>query len=484
MSFKQELINGTAFTAISKYLSLFISLGVSAILSRILTPEDYGVIAIAMVIIGFITLLTGTGMGPAIIQNQTLTESNISSIFSFTTYLSVIAAVIFAACSPLIAHIYGDPQLLPLCLLLSINLLFSLLNIVPNALLFKEKRFKYIAIRTITVQVALGIISVIAAFCGAGIYALLINPILGSILLFLISYLCYKTPFRFRFEFEPVKRILPYSAYQIGFNIINYFYRNIDKLLIGKYMNLSQLGYYEKSYRLMMLPLENVSNVINPVLHPLLCEHQQEPSFIFNQYKKVTRYFAYFGFLISIYCFFCARDLMLIIFGQQWEESVGVFRIFSLSIGIQLVQSAVGAVFQSTGHVKQMFYAGICALFIMLTAIVGGLFSGSLDWLSVYVVIAFYVIFLVYHYTLISKVMHESLGNFLLTLVRPITASLILAGILLVAYLFFTTDSLILNLLIKTAVTIVGVILMQELKIIQDIPSLIALIKKPFSRNA
>lgn len=484
MSFKKELISGTAYTAISKYLSLFISLGVSAILSRILTPDDYGVIAVAMILIGFITLLTGTGMGPAIIQDRTLNENNIINIFSFTAYLSVISALVFAGCAPLVAYIYGDQQLLPLCLLLSLNLLFSLLNIVPNALLFKEKRFKYIATRTIVVQISLGIISVIAAYCGAGIYALLINPILGSILLFLISYLCYKTPLRFRFEFEPVKRILPFSIYQISFNLINYFYRNIDKLLIGKYIGLNQLGYYEKSYRLMMMPLENVSNVINPVLHPLLCEHQDNPSFIFNQYKKVTRYFAYFGFLISSYCFFCAHELIIIIFGPQWEESVGVFRIFSLSIGIQLVQSAVGSIFQSTGHVKQMLYAGICALIIMLGAIIVGIKTGSLDLLSIYVVIAFYIIFVVYHYFLVTRVMHENLSNFISTLCRPIISSAILAFLLYTTQTLVNTESLIISFILKTIITLIAVITMQELKIIRDIPSLIALIKKPFTQDA
>lgn len=483
MSFKDEIISGTAYTAIAKYLSLFISLGVSAILSRLLTPEDYGVIAIAMVIIGFITLLTSNGLGVAIIQNKTLSKTDINHIFTFTIYLSIISSILFCIASPLISNIYSDNQLLTICLLLSINIFFSLLNIVPNALLFKDKKFKYLAVRTIIVQVVLGIISVFAALSGAGIYALLINPIIGSILLFAISYANYKIPFKLQFEFEPIKRILPYSIYQIGFNISNYFYRNIDKLLIGRYMGLNPLGYYEKSYRLMMMPLENISNVINPVLHPILCEHQNDFGFIFDKYKKCIRYFAYIGFLLSAVSFFCARDAIIIVFGPQWEESVSVFRIFSLSIGIQLVQSAVGSVFQSTGHVKQLFFAGIYALVCVIIAIIAGIYSKNLNVLSGYVVMSFYVIFFIYHYFLIIKVMKESMLDFLSVLIRPIISAVILGVILGITSYLYHSGILWIDLIVKCSISFLSIMIMQQTGLIQDIPSLYAILKKPFIKH-
>lgn len=484
MSFKDELISGAAYTAIAKYLGLVVGLGVSAILSRILTPEDFGVIAIAMVLIGFITLLGANGMGPAIIQNRTLSKQDVEDIFAFTVYLSVVATGFFAACAPLVATVYGDPQLTEICLLLSLNLLFSFLNIVPNALLFKHKRFKYIAKRTIYVQLSLGLVSVVSAIYGAGIYALLINPILGSTLLFLISYRCYKIPFRFKINWEPVTRILPFSLYQIGFNVINYFYRSIDKLLIGRCMGLNQLGYYEKSYRLMMMPLENVSNVINPVLHPLLCEHQNDPSFIFDKYKKVIQYFAYLGFIISAVSYFCSYDLIILIFGSQWIASVAVFRIFSLSIGIQLVQSAVGAVFQSTGHVKQLFLSGCYSLLCMIVAIVVGLASNRLTQLAVCIVVAFYVMFIIYHYFLIVRVMHRSLLNFIEALVRPLISSIIVGGALWCYSFFVFVDSLFIDLLAKVAISAFMIIALQELGVIRDIPSILTILCKPFKKYA
>lgn len=482
-TFKKELISGTLYTGIAKYLSIGVSIGVTAVLSRLLVPADFGIIAIASIFIGIITLLTGSGMSPAIIQDRTLNKKELKHIFSFTIYLAFVGTIIFLACAPIIKYLYNDEQLLHIYMILSINVFFSILNIVPNALLFKEKRFKYIALRTFLIQATLGIISIGCAFGGFGIYALLINPVIGSILLFIISYSCYPIKFSLSLDFTPIKRILPYSIYQIGFNLINYTYRNIDKLLIGKYMGFSQLGFYEKSYRLMMLPLENIANIINPVLHPLLCEYQNDHQFIFEKYKKIIQYFAYLGFPLSVLCFFSAEEMILLLFGTQWQLSIEVFKILSLSIGIQLIQSAVGAVFQSTGHVKQMFYSGLVTFIVTIGAISAGIYSHNLDQLATYIVIAFYIAFVIYHWVLIVQIMKVSMISFLSILIRPILASIIISIPLLIINFYFKSESLFINLIIKFITGIIMFIVLQEFHLIKGIPSSIKFIQNVIFRQ-
>lgn len=478
--FKKELISGTLYTGIAKYMSIAISLIVTAVLSRILTPEDFGTIAIATVLIGLITLLTGSGMSPAIIQDRKLSETDLIHIFSFTFYLSFIGGILFLVCAPFLAAIYNDRQLLYICSILSICVCFSILNIVPNALLFKNKKFKYIAIRTIIVQTILGIASICCALSGMGIYSLLVNPIVGSILLFLISYRCYPIEIRLKFNFSPINRLLPYSFYQIGFNVINYTYRNIDKLLIGKYMGFSSLGYYEKSYRLMMLPLENISNIINPVLHPLLCEYQDNFEFIFEKYKKIIQYFAYIGFSLSVVCFFSAKEIVLILFGTQWQYSINIFRILSLSIGIQLIQSAVGAVFQSTGNVKRMFYSGVIAFIMTLGAIIIGVASMNCNSLAYYLVGAFYISFIVYHWELIVVIMKKPFISFLTILIRPIFVSIIMGSSIFIISHIIIFESNVMSLIIKTLIGLLIFVFLQQVHFIKDFPSIINIIRNVF----
>lgn len=180
----------------------------------------------------------------------------------------------FFIASWFIADYYGKDILRTLCQLLSVNLFFASANIVPGALFYRNKEFKFIAIRSFIIQIAGGAGAVIAALYGAGLYALIINPILSSILIFAISYQRYPQKLQFTLGLDTIRKIFSYSVYQFLFNAINYFSRNLDKLLIGKYMNMSDLGYYEKSYRLMMLPLQNITYVVTPVMHPILSDLQ------------------------------------------------------------------------------------------------------------------------------------------------------------------------------------------------------------------
>lgn len=138
-STKKELLSGVFYTAIAKYSGIIISLVIAGILARLIEPEDFGVVAIATVIISFFGIFSDLGIAPAIIQNKELSENDLSNIFSFTLWLGIGISMIFFLCSWPISHFYQSDTLLSICQLLSLNLFFASANIVPNALLFKGK---------------------------------------------------------------------------------------------------------------------------------------------------------------------------------------------------------------------------------------------------------------------------------------------------------------------------------------------------------
>ena len=275
-SLKHQLFSGVFYTALAKYSGIGVSLVVAGVLARLISPDDFGVMAVATVIIAFFNLFTDVGLSPAIIQHKTLTGENLSGLFSFTVWTGIGLALLFAAASWPIAAYYDREILRPLCQLLAVNLFFASATIVPNALFYRNKEFKFIALRSFVIQIATGTAAVVAALCGAGLYALIIGPILSGILIFAVSIRRYPQRLKFTLGLDVLRRIFSYSAYQFLFNIINYFSRNLDKLLIGKYMGMSPLGYYEKSYRLMMLPLQNIAYVVSPVMHPIFSEMQND----------------------------------------------------------------------------------------------------------------------------------------------------------------------------------------------------------------
>lgn len=366
--------SGVIYTAFAKYSGIFVSLIITSVLARLLPPQAFGVIAIATVFIVFFSIFSDMGLSSAIIQKRNLTKNDYDNLFSFTGYTGAILGLLFFCGSDLIAKFYNDHQLLNICRLLSLNILFATLNIVPNGLLLRDKEFKFIGLRTLGVQIGLGLISIIAAYMGAGVYALLINPVLGSLVVLVLNYL--KQPVRFRFSpsLESVKKVASYSIYTFGFSLINYFTRNLDKLLIGKVFGMSPLGYYEKSYRLMLLPVQNLTSVITPVLHPVLADYQDNLSAQIDKYLKLIKMLALIGMPVTAFLFFSAEQLVLIVFGNQWEPSVPVFRILSLSAGIQIVGSTSGAIYQAINKTKVMFYLGVCNTLVNVCGLLVGVF--------------------------------------------------------------------------------------------------------------
>ena len=229
-SIKKQIIKGMTYTAIQKYSGVLISIILSMILSRLLTPQDFGVIGIATVIISFFSLFSEMGFGAAIIQKKELTQDDLNSIFTFTVYLGLFLCLLFFFSSYKIADFYKDKRLISICQLMSVNLLFAGFNIVPNALLLKDKNFKFIAIRTLIIQLFFGIAAVIAAFCGLGVYSLILESLFSGIFIFIITYRLYPMKFQGRIKWHSIKKVASYSFFQFLFVVINFFTRNIDNL--------------------------------------------------------------------------------------------------------------------------------------------------------------------------------------------------------------------------------------------------------------
>lgn len=453
---KQQLFSGVAWTALAKYSGILISLVVAGVLARLIPADDFGVVAVATVIIAFFNLFTDVGISPAIIQHKSLTERNLSDIFSFTLWMGVALSALFFMASWPIATYYDSPILLTLCQLLCINLFFASANIVPNALFYKNKEFKFIAIRSFTVQVVSGAAGVVAALYGAGLYALIVGPILSSALLFFVSIRRYPQRPSMTLGLKSLRKIFSYSAYQFMFNVINFFSRNLDKLLIGKYMGMTQLGYYEKSYRLMMLPLQNITQVITPVMHPIFSDYQNDLQRLGSAYERIIRLLAFIGLPLSVLLFFTAEEVTLIIFGDQWMPSVPVFRILTLSVGIQIILSSSGSIFQAANDTKSMFICGVFSSILNITGMLLGIFwFGTLEAVAWCIVITFSINFLQCYWQMYRITLQRSLWSLLRQFTSPILVSMLIAAALIPLHYSIANQNIFLTFLLKSIVSFI-----------------------------
>lgn len=422
---KAALIN-----AAGKYSKIFLSLIINAVLARILSAEDYGVVAVITVFSTFFTTFSDMGFGPAIIQNKDLTKEDVNNIYSFTVYISVVLMILFAICSFPIALFYGDKVYVQLGQMLSFSLLFNSLNMVPNGILNRDKKFVNIAIRTVVVYVGAAVITIILAFMGVRYYALAIQAILTALFTFLWNYATTKPKFYFHFKMESIKKVLNYSGYQFAFNLVNYFSRNLDNLLTGKFIGSADLGYYNKAYTLMLYPINNLTGVISPVLHPILSDYQKQLDVIYKKYMKIVRLLACIGLYVAPVCFLAAEELIAILYGPNWSESVVCFQLLSIAIVPQMINSSAGSIFQAIGNTKLLFINSCINTCITVIAIIIGVFDGrNIQLLSMCVAIAYLCHFATAFTMLIKMGFRYKMTDFL----RELTPEIFILVVMLIA---------------------------------------------------
>jgi len=383
-------MRGAAFFQFgSKYISMGAQLIITAVLARLIAPADFGLVAIVTVFTGLFSLFSDMGVGTAIVQYRDLTEEDYGGIFGFSVLLAVGLTTTFCAISPLIAMFYADDRLVGLCLAASPTLLFSTLNMVPEGLMLRGKRFDRIAVRLVVATVVSGTVAIAAALTGVGAVALVMQTVMSSGIV-LVWNLVTRPVHHVSMHFmAPLRRIFPYSAYQFGFSLINYFSRNLDNMLVGRFLGGAQLGYYDKAYKLTGYPMSAFSSVIGSVIQPFMAEHQNDPDMIFECFMKVEKMLSLVGVTVAAVFFCASAEIVEVLYGPGWEPSIPVFAVLSVSVYFQMLGNPSGAFFQSLGRTDYMFKVGLINTGITITGLSLGLAGGSILTVAYGIAIAF-----------------------------------------------------------------------------------------------
>lgn len=426
------MLKGVFYTAISKYSGVIITIIIGAILARLLTPAEFGTVALVTVFTNFLSLLGNMGIGPAVIQRKDLNEKDLSVIFIFSVLVAGLLSILFFFSGRLISRFYDEPELVLIVRILSISVFFNLITIVPSAINRKKLLFKEMGIISVSVQIIAGAITIWMAFSDFGYYALVYKSIIAGVLSFFIYFYLYPIKITSRIDLGPLKKIASFSSYQFAFNFVNYFSRNLDNILIGKFMGNTELGFYNKSYNLMLLPVNNLTHVLGPVLHPYLSKFQDDKERLNFYYLKTVKLLSLIGFPISVFLYFAAPELIMVLYGPQWTESIPVFQVLAFSVGLQICLSSSGGIFQAANRTDLLFISGLLSSFIMVSGICYGVFIGeTLVDVGYGLLIAFALNFIQGFYILQRFVLRSPFLNFLKIFIKPILFSFFLAAILI-----------------------------------------------------
>lgn len=447
---KAAVINGA-----SKYARIILATVFNAILARILSPYDFGIVAVITVFSTFFITLSDLGISPAIVQEKTLSKKEIDSLFTYSVYISLGLSLLFLLLAFPIAAFYRDSVYVKPTLLLSVALFFNAVNMVPNGLLNREKKFLTIGVRTVTVYLVSAPISIWLALQGWRFYALIAQNILAALLTFVWNWATARPRFLRHPEKTAILKIKNFASYQFAFNLVNYFARNLDRLLSGKFLGEAKLGNYNKAYNLMLFPINNLTGVISPVIHPILSDYQDRPTIIYDRYVRLVKILFSIGIAISAVSFLAADEIIGILYGDQWKECVTCFRYLSIAIIPQMINGSAGAIFQSLGKTKLLFRSSLVNTSITVAAILAGIFvGGDIRYLSICVAVSYIFHFFIAFLYLIKGGFNMRMASFFRELIPEILTTLVVFAAIMLYNV--TLDNIILSLTAKTAY--VGVI--------------------------
>jgi O-antigen/teichoic acid export membrane protein len=389
MSFKLSATRGVKWTSVSQFGRQGMQFVTTAILAHLLSPADFGLLGMATVVTGFVALFKDLGTSAAIIHKKDISENLLSSIFWINVAFGFLAMVVLFFLSPLIAAFYKEPRVEPLLKALSLSFFASGLGILHQAVLERQLAFSKLAILEITATLIGSVVGITAALLGCGTWSLVYQMLFVTIATTILLWRSSSWRPKLIVSWHEIKTVSSYSMNLTGFNIFNYFARNADNLLIGKFLGAQELGYYSLAYRLMFYPLQSISGVIGRVMFPLYSQIQADHDRFRDVYLKIAAAISFITFPLMLVLLALTQPVIVTVFGSQWIPVVLLVKIL-IPVGMaQSIVTTVGMIYQSKGRTDWMFRWGIFSGAIVTIGFVIGLQWGVIGVAASYLVTSF-----------------------------------------------------------------------------------------------
>jgi O-antigen/teichoic acid export membrane protein len=377
---------GGAVTIVTQGLKFLIGIIGTMILARLLTPQDYGLIGMVAVIIGFVSIFKDLGLSSATIQRAEINTVQISTLFWINVALSIAVMLVCVAIAPLVAMFYHESRLLMITLAYGFGFLLGGLAVQHEALLRRQMRFTALAGAEVAALIASVATAVILAWKGAGYWALVMSQLsLGAVYLIAMWTLCSWRP-GWPSRNAGVRSMLVFGGNLTGFSIINFFARNVDNLLIGKIWGSQQLGLYAKAYQLLLLPIDQVNSPITAVAVPALSRLADDPERYRQAYMRIVQKVAIITMPGVALMIGTSDWIVRVVLGPQWMDAAWIFSVLGIAGLIQPIANTTGWLFVTQGRTNDMFRIGMIGGPITIAAIIIGLPWGARGVATSYVI--------------------------------------------------------------------------------------------------
>ncbi|MEM7757848.1 MAG: lipopolysaccharide biosynthesis protein [Cyanobacteria bacterium P01_A01_bin.40] len=337
MNIKQQAIKGIFWSGIQNWGSQAGSLIIFLVLARLLSPADFGLVALANTFLAFFNIFIEQGFSLAIIQRQTIEVEHLNTAFWTQICLGLLLTILGFFSANLIAIAFEQPSLTPVLQWFSLLFLISSLNVVQLAILKRKLAFKKIALRALLGIFISGIVGISLALSGLGVWSLVGQQLTFEIAGVIVFWSISDWRPSLQFSLAHFKEMSTFGISIFASKILIFFNKNTDNLLIAYFLGEVALGYYAVAYRVLQVLTQLLVNTGNQVTLPVLSRLQVEP----ERFLKVFYQIIKFASLVSLPLFcgviILAQQLVIVIFGEQWQTSIPIVQILSCGSIIYLI---------------------------------------------------------------------------------------------------------------------------------------------------
>ena len=383
---------GGMVTLSSQGLKFGLGIAATVILARLLTPQDYGLIGMVAVITGFVSIFKDLGLSLVTIQREEINSEQISTLFWINCGLSLAVLLVTVIISPAVSWFYREPRLTLITIGFASGFLFSGLAVQHEALLRRQMRFTALSILEIGSLIAGIVVAIILAALGARYWALVANQLTQTLVYAGgVWFVCDWRP-RWPSRASDVRSMLSFGGNLTGFHVINYFARNLDNMLIGRFWGSWQLGLYAKAYQLLLLPIDQINSPIAAVAIPALSRLTSSPERYRRAYLRMLEKITMITMPGMMFMIMTSDWIVSIALGNKWSDASRIFAVLGLAGMVQPLANSTGWLFISQGRTRDMFRWGIIGSAIMIASIVAGLSWGGLGVATSYSVTFIFVV--------------------------------------------------------------------------------------------
>ena len=317
-SLKSKTVKGVVWSSIERFSTQGVQFLIMIIMARLLTPKDYGLIGMLAIFLAVAQSLIDSGFSQALIRKQDRTDVDNSTVFYFNIVVSSALYLILFIAAPFVADFYNQPELTSVMRVVCLGVILNSLAVVQRALLTVRIDFKTQAKASLSAAVISGCIGIVLAYCGFGVWSLVVQQLLNLSVNTLLLWIFSKWRPIAVFSWKSFHELFAFGSKLLASGLLDTLYRNIYPIVIGKLFSASSLGHYTRAQHFSEFPSSNVTGIIQRVTYPILCGIQDETERLEAVYRKFLKLSAFIIFPLMIGMSAVARPFIDIVLGTQW----------------------------------------------------------------------------------------------------------------------------------------------------------------------